>query len=240
MATAPQPGNVDPRARARALMKASSTFGACPDATIDEIVRRAQLQKFAKGESLCHQGDPGDSLMIVLSGSLKVTNITADAKEVVLDFLKAGALIGEIAALDGRERTANVVALEPTETVVIFRRDLMPVLRQSNEAMFALLEGLCARIRATNALVESFSRGTDVRVAACLVRLIEEHGQDAQGGKTIDLKLTQRDLGSHLGLTRETVSRTLSDFRDHGLVEVRGTSIVVLDVDGLRDIAEGE
>jgi CRP-like cAMP-binding protein len=188
---------------------------------------------------MCRQGDPGDSLMVVLSGTLKVTNVTAEAKDVVLGFLKAGALIGEIAALDGRHRTASVVALEPTEAVTIYRRDLIPILRQSPESMFALLEGLCGRLRATNALIESYSLETDARVATCLVRLVEEHGLKAPGGRTIDLKLTQRDLGSHLGLTRETVSRTLSDFRDQGLVEMRGTSIVVLDEEGLRAIADG-
>ena len=68
---------------------------------------------------------------------------------------------------------------------------------------------------------------------------MDEHGQQMKDGIAIDLKLTQRDLGSYLGLTRETVSRTLSEFRDQGLVEMRGTVIVVLDPDGLRTIAEG-
>lgn len=229
----------DARGRARALLKADSAFGACPDGVIEELLKRAQVQKFAKGETLCHQGDAGDSLMIVLSGSLKVTTVTPEAKDVVLGFLKAGALLGEIAAIDGRQRTASVVALEASEVVAIYRRDLLPVLRQNPDAMFALLEGLCARLRATNSLVESYSLETDARVASCLVRMLDEHGQRGKSGTTIDLKLTQRDLGSHLGLTRETVSRTLSSFRDRGLVEMRGAGMVVVDEDGLRSIAEG-
>ncbi len=239
MTTAAQSPATDPRGRARALLKSDSAFASCPDTVIDEVMKRAQVQKFGKGDTLCHQGDPGDSLMIVLTGSLKVTNVTAEAKEVVLGFMKSGSLLGEIAALDGRHRTANVVALEPTEIVAIYRRDLLPILRQNPDAMFALLEGLCGRLRTTNTLVESYSLETDTRVASCLVRLIEEHGQKAKGGTAIDLKFTQRDLGSHLGLTRETVSRTLSEFRDQGIVEVRGTSIVILDEAGLRSIAEG-
>lgn len=229
----------DARSRARALLKAESAFAACQDGVIDEIMKRAQVQKFAKGETLCHQGDPGDSLMIVLTGSLKVTNVTAEAKDVVLGFMKPGSLLGEIAALDGQMRTANVVALETTEVVTIYRRDLLPILRQNPDSMFALLEGLCKRLRATNNLIESYSLETDARVASCLVRLLDDHGQKAKGGTAIDLKFTQRDLGSHLGLTRETVSRTLSQFRDQGVVEVRGTSIIILDEEGLRSIAEG-
>ena len=239
MTSAIQPSSSDPRGRARAVLKADSAFAACPDEVIDEILRRGKIQKYAKGDTLCHQGDAGDSLMIVLGGSLKVTNVTVEAKEVVLGFLKAGSLIGEIACLDGKSRTANVVALEATEAMIVYRRDLVPVLRQSPESMFALLEGLCARLRATNALVESYSLQTEARVATCLVRLIEDHGLEAPGGTAIDLKLSQRDLGSHLGLTRETVSRTLSELRDQGLVEVRGMSIVVLDLEGLKAVAEG-
>lgn len=229
----------DARARARAVLKMGSAFAACPDSVIDEIMRRAQVHRFAKGETVCRQGEPGDSLMIVLSGSLKVTNVTAEARDVVLGFLKAGALLGEIAALDGRERTASVVTLEPVELVTIYRRDLLPILRQNPDSMFALLEGLCGRLRSTINLVESYSLETEARVASCLVRLLDEHGLEAAGGMAIDLKLTQRDLGSHLGLTRETVSRTLGEFREQGLLEIRGMSIVVIDADGLRAVAEG-
>ena len=239
MTTGAVPPPTDARTRARAVLKGDSAFASCPDAVIDEVMRRAKVQKYTKGESLCRQGDAGDSLMIVLTGSLKVTNVTSEAKEVVLGFLKSGSLIGEIAALDGRSRTANVVALEATEAVIIFRRDLMPILRQNPDAMFALLEGLCGRLRSTIELVESYSLETDTRVAGSLVRFMDEHGQKIKDGIAIDLKLTQRDLGSYLGLTRETVSRTLSEFRDQGLVEMRGTVIVVLDADGLRTIAEG-
>lgn len=235
----PAAPTADAKSRARAVLKRDSAFASCPDAVIDDILRRGHVQRFARGETVCRQGDPGDSLMIVLSGSLKVTNVTTEARDVVLGFMKPGALLGEVAALDGRERTASVVTLEPVEVVTIYRRDLLPILRQSPESMLALLEGVCARLRSTINLVESYALETEARVASCLVRLLDEYGAKADGGTAIDLKLTQRDLGSHLGLTRETVSRTLGEFREQGLLEIRGTAIVVLDPAGLKSIAEG-
>lgn len=237
--TSPVEPAAEARSRARTVLKRASAFSACPDGVIDDILRRAHVQRFGKGETVCRQGEPGDSLMIVLSGSLKVTNVTAEARDVVLGFMKPGALLGEIAALDGRERTASVVTLEAVEVVTIYRRDLMPILRQNPDSMLALLEGLCGRLRSTINLVESYALETEARVASCLVRLLDEYGSKAAGGRTIDLKLTQRDLGSHLGLTRETVSRTLGEFREQGLLEIRGTAIVILDADGLRAVAEG-
>ncbi len=237
--SAATPAAGDPRSRARTVLKTESAFSACPDALIDEILRHAKQGKVAKGETVCRQHDPGDSMMVVLSGSFKVTTLTAESKEVVLNFLKAGAIIGEIACFDGGERTANVVALEPCEIVTFYRRDLLPILRKNPEAMFALIEALTGRLRNMIALVDSYSLETNARVAGSLVRLAEAHGQATKQGTAIDVKLSQSDLGSHLGLTRETVSRTLGKFREQGLADTRGMTIVVLDLEGLRGLAEG-
>jgi CRP-like cAMP-binding protein len=230
----------DAKTRAKEVLKQRSILSRCPDGILEDIVRRGSIVRHAKGETIYSQGSPGDSLIVLLAGSVKITNVTADAREVVLGFVKPGALIGEIAVLDGSPRSADVVALEATESFIVYRRDLMPVLRSSVEAMFALVDGLCAMIRSTNALVESYAMHTSARGAACLTQLAAQHGRETAGGVMIDLKITQRDLGNYLGLTRETVSRMLSEFKEAGLVELKGNSIVILDADGLQEVAETE
>ena len=229
----------DPRQRARSILKSSSAFAGCPDSVIDELMARAVVTKFGRGDTMYRQGGAGDSLAVVLSGSLKATNDTAEGKEVVMGFLKSGALIGEIALLDGGDRSANVVALEAVEAVFIYRRDLVQILRRNPDALFTLIEGLCARLRQTITLVESYSLETSARVAAALLRLAAEHGQTVKGTTTINLKLNQSDLGGHLGLARETVSRTFGDLRDSGIIQMRGSLIVILDKDRLADLADG-
>ena len=90
--------------------------------------------------------------------------------------------------LDGSPRSADVVALEATESFVVYRRDLMPILRSSGDAMLALVEGLCAMIRSTNTLVESYAMKTTARCAACLTQLAAQHGRETtDGGVMIDL-----------------------------------------------------
>ena len=227
------------RLRARGILKGQSCFAGCADGIIDALLERSAVMRFAKGETLYRHGEPGDSLTVVLSGSLKVVNVTGDAKEVVLAFLAAGALIGEIAVLDGHPRTANVVAMEPVEAVTIYRRDMLPILKTSPDALMALLLATCDRLRATIGLVECYALETEARVASGLVRLAREHGREKGSETTIEIKVNQRDLGSHLGLTRETVSRTLSDLRATGLIEVRGQNIVILDAERLSLLAEG-
>ena len=229
----------DSKTRAKELLKAGSVLSRCPSDILDDIVRRGSIVRHSKGETIYSQGAPGDSLIVLLTGSLKIVNFTSDAREVVLGFAKPGALIGEIAVLDGSPRSADVIALEATESFVVYRRDLMPILRSSGDAMFALVEGLCATIRSTNTLVESYAMNTTARGAACLTQLAARHGREiSSGGVMIDLKVTQRDLGNYLGLTRETVSRMLGEFREAGLVALKGNQIVILDANGLQDIAE--
>ena len=229
----------DAKTRAKELLKSKSVLARCPDSVLDDIVRRGSVVRHARGETVFSQAAPGDSLIVLLAGSLKIANVTTDAREVVLGFAKPGAIIGEIAVLDGSPRSADVIALEATEAFVIYRRDLMPILRSNPDATFGLVEGLCAMVRAANARVESQGMQTGARCAACLVNLAQQHGRSAADDSVvIDLKITQKDLGNYLGLTRETVSRTLSEFKDAGLVEMKGNSIVILDLDGLRDIAD--
>ncbi|MGE0700242.1 MAG: Crp/Fnr family transcriptional regulator [Hyphomicrobiaceae bacterium] len=232
-------GSSELRQRAAALLKQQSCFADCAMPVIEEMTARAIITRLAKGETLYRHGDPGDRMTIVLSGSLKVVNITGDAREVVLAFLGAGALIGEIAVLDGHARTASVVAMETVESVTILRRDLIPILRANPDAMMALLQAMCGRLRTTIALVESYSLETEARIAAGLVRLASQHGRDKGGEITIGLKMSQRDLGNHLGLTRETISRSLGDLKARGVIEMRGQSIVITDSEGLGAIAEG-
>lgn len=227
------------RQLARAILKTRSCFSACPDNVIDAMMERGASIKLAKGDVLYRQGEQGESLTIVLEGRLKVVKTTAEAKDVVLAFLGTGDVIGEMAALDGKPRSASVVAMEPVDAVSIYRRDLVQILKRDPDALMGLLSAICHRLRNTISLVESYSLETEARVAAVLLRLAQSHGRKSGGETIIELKVTQSDLGSHLGLTRETVSRTLGDLRGMGLVKMRGQNIVVADAEGLKLFAGG-
>ena len=224
---------------ARQMLKTRSCFSTCPDDVIDSIMDRASSIKLTKGNVLYRQGEPGESLMVVLEGRLKVVKTTADAKEVVLAFLGAGDIIGEMAVLDGHPRSAGVVAMEPVEGVNIYRRDLIHILKRHPDALLGLLAAVCRRLRTTISLIETYSLQTESRVAAALFRLAQSHGRTSGKELIIEARGTQSDLGNHLGLTRETVSRTLGDLRSMGLLKLQGQKIVIVDVDGLKLLAGG-
>jgi CRP/FNR family cyclic AMP-dependent transcriptional regulator len=155
-----------------------------------------------------------------------------------LNFLGKGDVIGEIAILDGAPRTANVIAIEETETLILYRRDLLPALQKNPDAMLELIKVLCEKLRATSLIVEENALPMAARAAAGLLRLADQHGRMVKGGTLIDLKLSQRDLGGYLGLSRENVSRQLGLFREIGLLRIDGPQILILDSEALRRYAE--
>jgi CRP/FNR family transcriptional regulator, cyclic AMP receptor protein len=144
----------------------------------------------------------------------------------------------EIAVLDGRERTAGAVALEATEALVIYRRDLLPALMAAPATMIEVISILCDKLRAASQIIEDSSLQMQGRTASGLLRLAAQHGRQTSSGVVIDLKLSQRDLGSYVGLSRENVSRQLKELREAGLVVVEDQILIIPDLDALKQRAE--
>src|SRR5437762_4193887 len=129
--------------RARDALKALSFLGGLPDQLIEQLAARAHVKRYKKGETIMTRGDDGDNLMIVLAGRAKISNITSDAREIVLNFLGKGDVVGEFAILDGAPRSANALAIEDIEALVLYRRDVLPVLLKSPDTMLELIQILC-------------------------------------------------------------------------------------------------
>jgi len=224
--------------RVRPFLKNNTFFGGLPDNALDVLVRKGHTKRFAKGDTICRRGDPGDSVMVVLSGRLKITNVTMDAKEVVLNFIGPGDINGEIAALDGKERTADVIALEPGELFVVHARDLVPLLVAHPAALLEVVQILCERLRSTSAIIEDNTLEMRARMAKGLLRLAEQHGRMAPNGIHLDLTVSQRELGAYLSLSRENVSRQLGWLREVKAIDVVGPHIIITDSGQLEAIAQ--
>jgi CRP/FNR family cyclic AMP-dependent transcriptional regulator len=176
--------------------------------------------------------------MLILTGSVKVSNTTPDGREAVLNFLGPGDVNGEITVLDGLDRAAGAVALEPTEVFVIQRRDLMPALLANPDAMMEVIQGLCGKLRITSALIEDGLNEMPGRTARGLLRLADQHGRNTKDGIVINLRLSQRDLGGYMGLSRENTSRQLATFRQRGLIAMDGARITIRDRAALEAAAD--
>jgi CRP-like cAMP-binding protein len=220
-----------------ALLGSADPFGALPGAALRRLVAQGRLVRYARDQVIYRRGDAGDSLMVLLSGSVKISNVTASGREIVLAFIREGAINGEIAAFDGKERTANAVALEHTDALVIARRDVLPVFAAHPEAMLRLVAVISERLRASNAALEAHSLHVAARTASGLLRLAQQHGCRKAGSIALQIRVTQRDLASYVGLSREKINRALGEFRAAGLVRIEQTAIIILKHDGLDAVA---
>jgi CRP-like cAMP-binding protein len=222
----------------RRVLKERSILRDLPDAALDSLCTRAHRRALAKGETLYQRGDAGDDMTIVLSGRLKIRNVTVDGREIVLNFIRAGEVTGEIAALDGGQRTADAVALEPAVCACLPRREVLAALKANPDVLLRLVAVLCERVRASSAIVEDATLQLAGRAAAGLLRLSERHGRKVGFGVLIDLSLAQRDLAAYLGMSRENANRQLGILRDEGLITVEDNQIILLDLEGLQRIVD--
>jgi len=231
----PQSASVE---RVLSFLRGNTFCGSLPEQAMTGLVQRGHVAKFSKDQAIFGRGDSGETLMVVLSGRIKISNVNDEAKEVILNFLGPGDVIGEIAVLDGRERTADATALAESEIFVVYRRDLLPVLVAHPQAMLEIIQTLCDRIRATSEIIEDGALEMKGRLAKALLRLSGQHGRTGKDGVRIDLTVSQTDLGHYMGLSRANVSRALGWLKDKGIVRVDGSSIVILDAERLAGLSE--
>ncbi len=226
------------QARVRPLLKANAFLGRLPDAALDTIMQRGQARTYAKGEFAFRRGDPGGRLMLLVTGGIKLTIISPKAREVVLHFVGAGDVFGEIGAIDGKTRTASAVALQESEVFTVHSRDLLPALIACPQAMLEMCRLLCAWARTQMSLSEDQTLDMRTRFARGLLRLADRLGTRRKDGIYLDLAATQEDLGNHLGLARANVSRQLGELRALKVIRNDAGRIVIADESRLVELAE--
>src|SRR5919198_3911928 len=218
-----------------AALSTMPLFRGLDDDALESIARSLRTRRFRRGEVIFHLGDPGDALFIVASGAVKITLPSETGDEAILATLRPGDFFGELALLDGAPRSATAAALEPTETLVLPRQRFRELIATEPVIRDALLASLAAELRRLTLHVEEL-HFLDIagRLAARLVRLAGEQGtRRADGTIRLDAPLTQSDLASMVGCTRQSVNKLLGMFADDGLVRLDRDAIVILDQEGL-------
>jgi CRP-like cAMP-binding protein len=220
----------------RKLFERHFLLGRLSGSEIDALLTYARVQRYRAGQEIFAKGSPGDSMMAVLRGHVKISSPSPDGKEIVLNIINEGEIFGEIALLDGKERTADAVAMTDCELLVLSRRDFLPFLERHVEICIALLGVLCERLRRTSEQVEDvLFRHLESRLAKALLWLARDGGHDA--ARVMELKLSQREIGNIVGGTRESINKHLQAWRKSGIIAVDKGSIRIKDVDALERLA---
>ena len=195
---------------------------------IDALVTYSRVERYPAGEEIYPKGSLGQSMMAVLRGSAKMSSVSPEGKEIVLNIISAGQIFGEIALLDGGERSADAIAMTDCELLVLNRRDFMPVLENHADICLMLIRILCQRLRRTSEQVEDvLFRHLEARIAKALLNLAEHPGRPDIHGSALELHLSQSELGNIVGSSRESVNKQLQIWHKAGLIELAKGSIVI-------------
>jgi CRP/FNR family transcriptional regulator, cyclic AMP receptor protein len=216
----------------RQIVRRSRLFARLGDGDIDAILAHSMVRHFADGEQIFAKGDPGSSMMAVLKGRVTISTSSPEGRQVVLTAMREGDVFGEIALLDGKERTADATAAGDCELLVVPRRSLLSLLEHRPELCLDFLVVLCERLRRTNEQVEDLAfLDLEARMAKALLRLAEENG--GSHAKPVGVKISQRVLGELVGGSRESVNKHLQDWKRAGFITIEKGSIVIRDFDSL-------
>ncbi len=196
---------------------------------------RMHRRRYPRGEVIFLRGDAGSHLYIVESGSVKITLSSAEGKEMILALLNRGDIFGEMTLLDDAPRSADAIALEGCEVLLLEREDFITFLADRPRASLGLMAALSRRLRATDELVQDAAFfDIPARLASVLLRLAQTIGQPGPQGTVIGRRLTQGELAGMIGARRESVNKWLRFYEQQGLITNDRGVITVIRPDGLR------
>jgi CRP-like cAMP-binding protein len=216
-----------------ALIPPHALLGQCSREELDDLLSRATIQPMKTGSTLMAQGDAGDYLVILLAGDARVSMVAANGREIILDYVGPGAVLGEIALLDGKPRTATVTALTAGKVVRFTRPAFEAFVERHPRLAIRMMRDMARRLRQANDTIENdraFSSGP--RLARFLKRLTDK------GADRLRHDLSQSELGNFVGISREHVNRQLAAWAEAGVIQLDQGRIRVMDAGYLDEVAE--
>ncbi len=218
------------------FLRQVALFAGLEDDQLRTLAKVTVTRTFPKESFIILADEEGDALFVIAKGQVKVSLVSEDGREVILSLLGPGAVFGELSLLDGKPRSANVVATEDTELVMLRRSDFLQLLHRVPQIAISLLAELAARLRKTDRKIEGLAL-LDVtsRISETLLQLASEQGNDTPQGVMVRSRPTHQQLANMSGTTRETVSRVLKRLESQGYIICKGRSITILREEHWKD-----
>ena len=202
---------------------------------LDQLCRYAKHATLKRGAAIFSKGDPGNSLVAVIRGTVKISISSAEGRSAILNLIGPGEIFGEVALLDGLARTADATANTNCEIFVIDRREFLPFVRSQPALAMKFIELLCTRLRWTSGQLEQvILQNLPGRLASALIRLTEKHKLEP-AGRTV--AVTQQEISEMVGMTRESINKQLRAWAARNWVRLEHGAIVVLDAESLQQLA---
>jgi len=212
------------------FLSSVSIFSDLSDSELDNIKTLCQTRKYPKNSMIILEEEMGDVVFIVMSGTVKITRVNDEGKEVILAMLGSGEVFGEMAILDGESRSANALAQEHCEVVTINREEFLNIKKTNNKVALNLMTEFAVRLRKSDQQIEALSLDdAEHRIGVSILNLAEEMGVIRKGAVTVENLPYQQDIANMAGTSRETVSRVMKIFEDRGLITKTGHKLSIPD-----------
>jgi CRP-like cAMP-binding protein len=211
-------------------------FSSLKDEELDAINRVSFVKKYPKDMMILLADEEGDTLFIIIKGKVKITAFSENGKEVIFSIMTESDFFGDMSLLDGKPRSASVVAMEDAELCLLRRDDFNRLIEQYPGIALKLLNELTSRLRRADERIESLAL-LDVsgRIAGILLQLAEESGKRTpDGGVIIRSRPTHQELANMVGTTRETVTRILNQMEHKNYIVMLGKSVTILNTETLK------
>ena len=201
---------------------------------------RARARSFPRRSVVYFPDDPGESVILLTRGRVKIIALTPDGREMIFAFIEPGELFGELAVLDAAPRNEHAEAIEDSYALSIPREEVLWLMGQRPEIAFSITKLIGLRLRRVeNRLKHLLFRSIRERTLSMLLELLGSYGRAAGGRWEIDLRLSHQEFANLIGATRETVTLTLGQLQKEGLVKMNRRRITVLDRDRIEAEAGG-
>lgn len=195
-------------------------------------------RQFRQGDMIFLQGDPGQSLYLIESGRVRIYVQADSGQETSVIYYTTGDIFGELSVIDGLPRSASATALDDTVVLMLSRDRLRAHLRTLPQLAHNFMQALSVRVRYSTLQVGSRTLlDVPARLARKLVELAQLHGEVAADGVRLNVTLTQSELASLIGATRESINKALAHLKREGVIRLDQNQITILDPDALRELS---
>lgn len=218
-----------------AMLPPNSVLAACSPDELADLLASCSVHMMKVGETILRQGDDGDAAVVILGGIARVSMIAPNGQEIVLDYAERGAVLGEIALLDGLPRTASATARYAGRYLRIGRAAFERLVENHPKVALRMLRDMARRLRDTDMTIETDRAfATGPRLARFLKRLTDKNTD----GHRLEGDLSQGELGNFVGMSRENINRQLAAWSEAGVIELANGRIRIIDDAYLAQLAE--
>ncbi len=199
-------------------------FSGLDESELGRLSKGAMRRRAARGEQVVRAGEDAETLIVLLTGRAKVTNFDEEGREIILAWLSPGEFFGEMGLIDGSPRSANVVAVEPCELLILGKHEFERCMQDNFQVVKKLMQILVRRLREADRNIESLAL---LDVYGRVARLLLDMSEDDSGKRVVRQKISKQDMARMIGASREMVSKVMRDLEVGGYIISEGDHITI-------------